>query len=121
MDFEDIKESISDLTHEKPLLFAVIAIIVFLFFAGLIVLMIQTSPAKKTVKTKEPEPFTADSSVLIPDAPDIEKEYYPNRVTENQWSEDEIKRWFTFPEDETMAELERANDKIASDIIGAAP
>ena len=119
-DFEEIKDSFSDFAHEKPVLVTVIGIIIVLFFAALIILMIQTSPEKKEI-LKEPEPFTADSPVLIPDAPDIEKEYYPSRITENQWSKDEVKKWFTFPEDDTMKELEKANDKIASDIIGAAP
>ena len=119
-DFDDIKERISDFAHEKPLLLAVIVLIVFLFFAGLIILMIQTSPEKK-VQVQEPEPFEQDAPVLIPDSPNIEKEYYPNRVTENQWSKDEINRWFTFPEDEAMTELEKANDKIEDEILQAAP
>ena len=118
-DFEDIKDSISDFTHEKPLLVAVIGIIVFLFFAGLIILMIQTTPVKKA-EIQQAEPFTADNPVIIPDAPDIEKEYYPNRITENQWSQDEINKWFTYPEEESMKELEKANDKIVDDITGAA-
>lgn len=120
IDFDDIKDSLSDLTHEKPLLFAVIGIVVFLFFAGLIILMIQTSPVKKT-EIPQADPFTADNPVLPPDSPDIEKEYYPNRITENQWSQEEINKWFTYPEEETMKELEKANDKIVDDITGAAP
>ena len=120
MDFEEIKDTFSDFAHEKPLLLAVISIIVVLFFAALVVLMIQTAPEKNEI-LKEPEPFTADSPVLIPDPPDIEKEYYPSRITENQWSKDEVKKWFTFPEDDTMKELEKANDKIVNDILDAAP
>ena len=120
LDFEDIKEIVSDFAHEKPILLAVLVLIVFLFFAGLIILMIQTSPVKK-VEVAAPEPFTQDAPVLIPDSPDIEKDYYPNRITENQWSTDEINKWFTYPEDETMKELEKANDSIVSDITGAAP
>ena len=119
-DFDDLKDSISDFTQKKPLLVAIICIVVFLFFAGLIILMIQTTPVKKT-EFKEAEPFTQDAPVLIPDSPDIEKEYYPNRITENQWSQEEINKWFTYPEEETMKELEKANDKIVDDITGAAP
>ena len=119
-DFDEIKESISDFAHENPILLSVIVLIIFLFFAGLIILMIQTTPEKK-VEVQAVEPFTADSPVLIPDSPDIEKEYYPNRITENQWSKEEINSWFTFPEDEAMKELENANDKIIDEITGAAP
>ena len=120
MDFEEIKENFSDFAHEKPVLFAVIVLIVLLFFAGLVILMIQTTPEKKA-EPRQVEKFEQDSPLLIPDAPDIEKDYYPNRITENQWSKEEINRWFTFPEDETMKELEKANDKIVNDILDAAP
>ena len=120
IDFEDIKESVSDFTREKPFLVAFIGIILFLFLAGLIILMIQTAPAKKT-EFRPAEPFTADAPIIIPDSPDIEKEYYPSRITENQWSEDEVKKWFTFPDDDIMSELEKANDRITKNITDAAP
>ncbi|MBP3773000.1 MAG: hypothetical protein J6I53_09995 [Treponema sp.] len=120
MDFDELKESISDLTREKPFLFAFIGIIVFLFIAGLVILMIQTTPVKKT-EMQAPEPFTQDSPILTPDSLDIEKEYYPTRIPENQWSKEDINTWFTYPEEETMAELEKANDKTVEGIIGAAP
>ncbi len=119
-DLQDIKDSMYDLTHEKPLLFTVIVIVVFLFFAGLIILMIQTTPVKK-VPVKEAEPFTQDAPVIIPDSPDIEKDYYPARITENQWQKEEVNKWFTYPEEETLKELEKANNKIVDDITGAAP
>lgn len=120
MDFEDIKYEISDFAHEKPLLLTVICIVVFLFIAGIVILMIQTTPEKKAA-APEQEPFTQDAPLLIPDSPDIEKDYYPNRVTENQWSQEELNTWFTYPEDETMTELEKANDRIIKDITEAAP
>lgn len=120
LDFEDIKYEISDFAHEKPVLLSVIILVVFLFIAGLVILMIQTTPAKKT-EFQAAEPFTQDSPILIPDSPDIEKDYYPSRVTENQWGEDEVKKWFTFPEDEVMGELEKANNSIITDVIEAAP
>ena len=44
---DDIKDTVSDFAHKKPYLLAVIVLIIFLFFAGLIILMIQTSPEKK--------------------------------------------------------------------------
>lgn len=119
-DIDNLKYTVSDFAHKKPVLFSVICLVVFLFLAGLVILMIQTSPEPKT-ELKQAEKFEQDAPVLIPDAPDIEKDYYPHRITENQWSKDEVNKWFTFPEDETMTELEKANDKIANDILDAAP
>ena len=120
LDFEDIKYEISDFAHEKPALMTVICIVIFLFIAGLVILMIQTTPEKK-VEFQSSQPFEQDAPVLIPDSPDIEKDYYPSRVTENQWSESEVKKWFTYPEDEVMSEVEKANDRIIHDVLDAAP
>lgn len=119
-EIDDIKDAFSDFAHEKPLLLSVIVLVVFLFIAGLIILMIQTTPTK-TVEYQQAEPFTADAPVLIPDSPDIEKDYYPNRITENQWTQDEVNKWFTYPEDETMSGLEKTNDRIIKDITDSAP
>ena len=119
-ELEDVKDALSDFAHRKPLLLTIIGIVVFLFFAGLIILMIQTTPVK-TVETREAEPFEQDAPVLIPDTPDIEKEYYPARITENQWSQEEVNKWFTYPEDASIKELEKANDRIVNDITESAP
>ena len=120
IDIEDLKDSFSNFAHEKPVIFTVIVTVIFLFFAGLIILIIQTTPVKK-IEVVEQEPFEQDAPILIPDAPDIEKEYYQSRITENQWSKEDINRWFTFPEEDSMNELRKSNDKIVEDILNAAP
>lgn len=124
IDFSGIKDALDDFSpnefaRKKPLVFASICLLIVLFIAGLIVLLIQTSPQKH--KTELPEHFEADASVLIPDAPDIEKDYYPSRITENQWSKDEVDKWFTYPDEDAMKNLSDSNDKIVKDILEAAP
>lgn len=125
LDLDDLKAivddfSIKEFAQKKPFIFTVLCLIVFLFVAGLVILLIQTSPQKKPAE-KPMETFTADSPILIPDAPNIEKDYFTSRNTENEWSKAEIEKWFTYPDDNVMNELKRTNDSIADEILGATP
>lgn len=116
----DLSEfSLRDFAKKKPFVFASICLLIALFIAGLIVLLIQTSPDKK--KPEIQEKFEADAPVLIPDAPEIEKDYYFSRTTENQWKKDEVDKWFTYPDEDVMKDLSATNDKIVRDILEAAP
>lgn len=117
IDFSDF--SLRDFARKKPVVFSLICLLIALFIAGLIVLLIQTSPEKK--QKKIPETFEADAPVLIPDAPEIEKDYFFSRATENKWQKDEVDKWFTYPDEDAMEKLSKSNDKIVDDIIGAAP
>lgn len=124
IDFSGIKDALSDFSpsdfaREKPFLFTSICILIVLFIAGLAVLFIQTSPEKQ--RSEISEHFEADAPLLIPDAPNIEKDYYPSRTTENQWSKDDVDKWFTYPDEDVMKEISDSNDKIVRDILEAAP
>lgn len=127
MNFDEIKDALSefsprDFMQKKPLTSALICFLTVLFVAGLVILLIQNSPEKKSKSdAAAPEHFEADAPILIPDAPQIEKDYYPSRTTENQWQKDEVDKWFTYPDEDVMKDLAESNDKIVKDIIGAAP
>ena len=121
IDTDSIVTGIQDFFHRKPLLFTVIAIFIFLSFAGLIVVFIQSSPDKKKVEAVKPEEFTQLFTPLAPSEPEIEKDYYPSRITKDKWSEEDIKEWITIPDENEIKKLEQANDKIVSDITGAVP
>lgn len=120
IDFDTIKENITEFAHENPIRAAVIALVVFLFMAGIVILLIQTAPEKKA-RAPQQEHFTETFPLLIPESPDIEKEYYYSRTTENQWDKTETNSWFTFPDEELIHETELENDRIIKDITGAAP
>ncbi len=119
IDIEGISEEITDFIHRKPILTAITAVILFFFVLALVVVMIQTRPAKK-VKYEKSD-FTPDSELIIPDKPTVEKDYYPSREIGKEWTEDEIEEYLTIPDGQILNELEKANDKIAADITGAAP
>lgn len=117
IDFSEF--SLRDFAKKKPVVFSLICLLIALFIAGLIVLLIQTSPDKK--KPEIQEKFEADAPVLIPDALEIEKDYYFSRETENQWKKDEVDKWFTYPDEDAMKNVSDTNDKIVKDVLGTAP
>lgn len=120
IDFDDIKEAVSDFIDEKPLLFRIALLIVIFFLIALIIIFIQSSPKKQNIPYKKDEIMLTSEPVMT-DGPNIEKDYYSSRTTENVWSETQLKEWFTSPDGKLSSGLEKANDKIVSDIIGAAP
>ncbi len=121
IDMDEIRERIDDLIHNRPIVFFTTVIILILFLIGLVVLLIQTSPSSAKVKTEKEIAFTPDEEIMIPDAPDAEKDYFPSRATESRWSDAELEKWFTYPNDKIMQKLEKSNDKIVDDITGNAP
>ena len=121
MDFSELSENVKGFVTEKPLLATIIGIFAVLFLASLVILTIQTSKPKVQKQTFKQEMFTADAKLLIPAAPEAEKDYYPSRTQKKNWSEEEVMPWFTTPDQVAIEGLEKANDTIISDITGAAP
>ena len=119
LDFEDLKENISDFIEDNPLLARIAALVLFFFMAALVIILIQTSKPKQ--KKYERTNIILDSKPLYPDGPAIEKEYYHSRSTQETWTEEQIKQWFTDTDPKMINELEKSNDRIVNEITGAAP
>lgn len=121
MDFgeilDDFQENADDLIHNKPHVLIAIVLIILLFIAGLVIVMIQSSPKK--VKDVQKIEFTADAPIMIPDTKSVEEEYYPYRSTSERWSRDELEKWFTSPDEKVMNQLEKSNDELVEEITGA--
>lgn len=119
IDFHEIRENISDRIGRKPHVFIVTALLGMLFALGLAVLFIQSGKPK----AREPEgaEFVADEPIASPDEPIIEKDYYPFRTTESAWGDEDVDRFFAYPDAKAMSQLESVNDKIVDEITGAAP
>ena len=116
---DELREKISQFTYERPLLARITLIILVFFVIAMIIIFIQSSKPKQ--KQYEQTNIIIDSTPLYPAGPEIEKEYYQTRKKENTWSDDEIKKWFTETDQKLINELEKSNDKIINEVIGAAP
>ena len=121
MDFgeilDDMQENADDLIHNKPHVLITIIAIVLLFIIGLLIIMVQASPKKK--KEVQKIKFTADAPIMIPDTRSVEEEYYPYRSTPERWSRDNLEKWFTYPDEKIMGQLEKSNDALVEEITGA--
>lgn len=51
----------------------------------------------------------------------LTEDYYFSREQNATWSKDEFDRWFSVPSKENVEALGKSNEKIANEILGAAP
>ena len=124
--FENIKEKIVSLyqlikdycseNKRNAILIGSLLIVILL----LIILLICI-PKNKKVKTVEEKPIVLTESLLIPDGPEINRDYNISRQTQEKWNEEQAEEWFEKPTEYDIEELEKANDNIILNITGAAP
>lgn len=124
--FENIKEKFSSFIEwikeycaenkRNAILFAALFIcIIFLF-----ILIICLSSSKKQ-KTEPEKSIVLTQELLVPDGPELHKDYNISRETKDKWSDSEAEKWFEIPTSKDINSLEKANDSIINDILGAAP
>ena len=131
MDFkgiwENIKDKLSPLVEkvrefyeENKMLSYIIAGLVTLLLLCIILLIALAG------KKKEPEPVPGTvleltEPLVIPDGPELPKDYTASRTPKDRWSEEEAQEWFTIPSQKEIDSLSKANDNLINEITGAAP
>ena len=96
------------------------AILIFMTLSAIVVLICSKLQHKAPHKAAE-RTLVIDQKLLIPQGPTVSSEYDTTRKTEKQWSQEEISKWFTIPNEQELQKLSDANDRTISDILGAAP
>ncbi len=96
--------------------------------AGLVALLILCIILLIALTGKKKEPATVPGTVLelteplvIPDGPELPKDYTASRTPKDKWSEEEAQEWFTIPSQKEIDSLSKANDNLINEITGAAP
>ena len=131
MDFkgiwENIKEKVSpliekvrDFYEENKMLSLIIAGLVALLLLCIILLIALTGKKKEPVVV----PGTVlelTETLVIPDGPELPKDYTASRTPKEKWSEEEAQEWFTVPSQKEIDSLSKANDNLINEITGAAP
>ena len=93
-----------------------------MLFSAIIALVAGSAKAKNSEKNPpEEKKLVLDQPLMIPPSPSIPDGYITTRKTEKKWSEKEIEKWFTLPDENEVEKLGDSNDRIINDIIGAAP
>ena len=118
-DFDELKEKLDSFIHENPFLAGISGLILFFFLAAMVIVFIQSGKPKPQAQAKQET--LQKLSPMPPEPPEIEKDYYQSRKTENLWSDEELNQWYSEPDSDLLKELQAANDKIIEEITGAAP
>ena len=123
--FENLKEKIVslyqlivDYCHDNKrnaILFASLGACIIL----LIIILASIPHGKKNTEIQKTIVLTEDQ--LIPDGPELHRDYNISRETKEKWSEEQADTWFEVPTEKDINSLEKANDNIILDITGAAP
>lgn len=110
----------SFLKTNRRITLTICAILIFMTLSAIVVLVCSKFQHKEIHKDAE-KTLVIDQKLLIPQGPTVSSEYDTTRKTEKQWSQEEIGKWFTIPNEQELQKLSDANDRTISDILGAAP
>ena len=87
----------------------------------LLIILICCIPKHKKDKAEQERPVVLTETLLIPDGPEIHRDYNISRQTQDKWTSEQADEWFEKPTQKDIDSLEKANDNIIRDITGAAP
>ncbi|MCR4580175.1 MAG: hypothetical protein K5681_07505 [Treponema sp.] len=126
--FENIKEKISDLKdwlfdwiEENKKLALIIASLIFVILICLILLIVLASSGKKKEVKVPDQELIINEQLLIPNGPELPRDYTLSRQTKESWTDQEIEPWFTTPSEKEINSLSQSNDNMINEIIKAAP
>lgn len=125
--WEKIKEKLSPLTEKIREFYEDNKMLSYII-AGLVALLLLCIILLITLAGKKKEPAPVPGTVLelteplvIPDGPELPKDYTASRTPKDKWSEEETQEWFTIPSQKEIDSLSKANDNLINEITGAAP
>ena len=119
----DIVNTVKDaLTGKKRQTMIISTILITMTICACIIALFQKihQSKKETVPAEEKE-LVIDQPLLLPDSPAVPKGYIFSREKNGRWDTSDALQWFTIPGKNAVDELGKANDRIDSDITGAAP
>ncbi|MCQ2592973.1 MAG: hypothetical protein MJ188_09345 [Treponema sp.] len=107
--------------ENKKLSIVIIGLIISILILLLLVLSLAGKSKNQKGAEKEKVLYTLTEPLLVPNGPEIEESYTITRDKKEKWSEEEVKQWFTIPSEKDIESLKKTNDRLISDILGAAP
>ena len=120
MDFKELLNKIKAFYEENSrnvLLIGGASIIVIILII-LIILIAVNSTKKIDIIDKE---IVLTETQIIPNGPEIQKDYVISRKSKEMWNDDEVSEWFTVPSLKDVENLGKANESLVNDILGNAP
>ena len=87
----------------------------------LLIILLCCIPKNNKKSEESEKPVVLTETLLIPDGPEINRDYNISRQTQDKWTDEQADVWFEKPTEKDIESLEKANDNIIRDITGAAP
>ena len=124
--FENLKEKIvslyeliRDYCRENKRNAILIASLIVLIL--LLIISLASIPRHKKDSGVVEKNIVLTETLLIPDGPELQRDYNISRQAQEKWDEEQAETWFEKPTERDINSLEKANDNIINDITGAAP
>ena len=113
--FELIKDYCSE-NKRNAILFGTLGASVIL-----LIILLCCIPKNNKKSEESEKPVVLTETLLIPDGPEINRDYNISRQTQDKWTDEQADVWFEKPTEKDIESLAKANDNIIRDITGAAP
>lgn len=118
--FSDLKTRVKEFfTGEKKHVALIASLFIFLTFTALLVFIFY--PRKKNAKIISERTLAVNEKLFPPAGPDVQSSYIKTRKTPEKWSESDVEKYANPPTETELSKLKDANDKMISDVLGAAP
>ena len=93
----------------------------FIIFLCIVLLIFIPKEKKESQNSTIQNHLELSEKLLIPNGPELPKDYTFSRKTKEKWTEEEAQVWFTEPSQKDIDSLSKSNDKMINEITGAAP
>ena len=119
--FSSVKNKIIELYFDNKKVFFLLLSLCFIIFLCIVLLIFIPKEKKESQNSAIQNHLELSEKPLIPNGPELPKDYTFSRKTKEKWTEEEAQVWFTEPSQKDIDSLSKSNDKMINEIIGAAP
>ena len=119
--FSSVKNKITELYFDNKKVFFLLLSLCFIIFLCIVLLIFIPKEKKESQNSTIQNHLELSEKLLIPNGPELPKDYTFSRKTKEKWTEQEAQVWFTEPSQKDIDSLSKSNDKMINEITGAAP
>ena len=119
--FSSVKNKIIELYFDNKKVFFLLVSLCFIIFLCIVLLIFMPKKKKESQNSYIENNLELSEKTLIPNGPELPKDYTFSRKTKEKWTEQEAQVWFTEPSQKDIDSLSKSNDKMINEITGAAP
>ena len=119
--FSSVKNKIIELYFDNKKVFFLLLSLCFIIFLCIVLLIFIPKEKKESQNSTIQNHLELSEKLLIPNGPELPKDYTFSRKPKEKWTEEEAQVWFTEPSQKDIDSLSKSNDKMINEITGAAP